>query len=69
MWCREEAEARAKQTNEKYDEAEQKSQAWMHAKDQAQQHKRQWHSYWQQAMVSLLQPGSSANPLPPFAAL
>lgn len=24
----------------------------MHAKDQAQQHKRQWHSFWQQAMVS-----------------
>ena len=43
---------RAKQTNQKYDEAEQKSQAWMKAKDEAQSHKRMWHSYWQQAMVS-----------------
>ena len=42
---------RAKQTNQKYDEAEQKSQAWMKAKDEAQSHKRMWHSYWQQAMV------------------
>lgn len=50
---REEAEMRAKQTNQKYDEAEQKSQAWMKAKDEAQSHKRMWHSYWQQAMVSL----------------
>ncbi|KAL3153720.1 hypothetical protein ABBQ32_013315 [Trebouxia sp. C0010 RCD-2024] len=49
---REEAEMRAKQTNQKYDEAEQKSQAWMKAKDEAQSHKRMWHSYWQQAMVS-----------------
>jgi len=48
---REEAEFRAKQTNQKYDEAEQKSQAWMKAKDEAQSHKRMWHSYWQQAMV------------------
>lgn len=48
---REEAELRAKQTNQKYDEAEQKSQAWMKAKDEAQSHKRMWHSYWQQAMV------------------
>ncbi|KAL0025034.1 hypothetical protein WJX79_001148 [Trebouxia sp. C0005] len=47
---REEAEFRAKQTNQKYDEAEQKSQAWMKAKDEAQSHKRMWHSYWQQAM-------------------
>ena len=45
---------RAKQTNQKYDEAEQKSQAWMKAKDEAQSHKRMWHSYWQQAMVCLL---------------
>ena len=42
---------RAKQTNQKYDEAEQKSQAWMKAKDEAQSHKRMWHNYWQQAMV------------------
>ena len=45
---------RAKQTNQKYDEAEQKSQAWMKAKDEAQSHKRMWHNYWQQAMVSVI---------------
>ena len=54
MVYRKEAEMWEKQTNQKYDEAEQKSQAWMKAKDEAQSHKRMWHNYWQQAMVSAI---------------
>ena len=68
-WCREEAQARANQTNAKYDEAEQKSQAWMVAKDQAQQHKRQWHTFWQQAMVSSQPPPSGPHSHLPLTSL